>query len=361
MKKKFYFKNKLLLVLFFIVTGTGAFAQLKVGDNPATISSSAVLDVESTNKGLLVPRVALTGRTDISTITSPAISLLVYNTATMGTAPNNVVPGYYFWKGSAWVQIVDDNFGSTTGVGGIYKGSGSLSGNTTVTQSTNTLAFTSNAVNGFSVDGATFSVDAANDRVGIGTNSPTEKLDISGNVKFSGALMPNNTAGTSGQVLTSSGLGIAPSWSTIIPPSAIFYLATSIVPAGFLECNGAVVSRITYQNLFAIIGTTYGSGNGTTTFNLPDLRGEFIRGWDDGRGVDTGRVLGTSQAQDVKAPSTNYGFVRQGNTDNSTAGGGVDLTIGEPALINAGGGPAWIPGGTETRPRNIALMPVIKF
>ena len=105
MKKKFYFKNKLLLVLFFIVTGTGAFAQLKVGDNPATISSSAVLDVESTNKGLLVPRVALTGRTDISTITSPAISLLVYNTATMGTAPNNVVPGYYFFDGSAWQKM----------------------------------------------------------------------------------------------------------------------------------------------------------------------------------------------------------------------------------------------------------------
>jgi microcystin-dependent protein len=51
---------------------------------------------------------------------------------------------------------------------------------------------------------------------------------------------------------------------------------------GWLKCNGAAVSRSTYAVLFAAIGTLYGAGDGTTTFNLPDYRGEFLRGLDDG-------------------------------------------------------------------------------
>ena len=57
---------------------------------------------------------------------------------------------------------------------------------------------------------------------------------------------------------------------------------------GWLKANGAAVSRTAYGDLFAKIGTVFGSRDGSTTFNLPDLRGEFIRGWDNGRGVDSG-------------------------------------------------------------------------
>ena len=62
------------------------------------------------------------------------------------------------------------------------------------------------------------------------------------------------------------------------------FFAADAAPAGWLECNGSAVSRTTYAALFAAIGTEYGVGDGTTTFNLPDLRGEFMRGWDNGRG-----------------------------------------------------------------------------
>lgn len=71
--------------------------------------------------------------------------------------------------------------------------------------------------------------------------------------------------------------------------------AANVIPTGWLKCNGAAVSRTTYENLFARIGTTYGAGDGSTTFNLPDLRGETIRGWDDARGVDSGRTFGSWQ------------------------------------------------------------------
>lgn len=69
-------------------------------------------------------------------------------------------------------------------------------------------------------------------------------------------------------------------------------VTTEEPPFGWLKCNGAVVSRTQYAALFDVIGTRFGVGNGSTTFGLPDLRGEFVRGWDDGRGVEPGRELG---------------------------------------------------------------------
>lgn len=80
------------------------------------------------------------------------------------------------------------------------------------------------------------------------------------------------------------------------PAGLVAHFARSTAPAGWLKANGAAVSRSAYAELFAAIGTTYGAGDGFTTFNLPDLRGEFVRGWDDGRGVDGGRELGSGQA-----------------------------------------------------------------
>ena len=93
------------------------------------------------------------------------------------------------------------------------------------------------------------------------------------------------------------------SGSTGIPPNALPFLvgqvcffALSDAPSGFLVCDGASVSRTVYAELFDAMGTLHGAGNGTTTFNLPDLRGEFIRGLDLGRGIDAGRILGSFQA-----------------------------------------------------------------
>ncbi|WP_435354375.1 hypothetical protein [Emticicia sp. SJ17W-69] len=72
------------------------------GELFAQNNPSAMLDVASKNKGVLIPRVSLTSTSDITTIVSPATSLLVYNTATVGIPPNNVSPGYYYWTGTKW-------------------------------------------------------------------------------------------------------------------------------------------------------------------------------------------------------------------------------------------------------------------
>ena len=78
-------------------------------------------------------------------------------------------------------------------------------------------------------------------------------------------------------------------YATGMPIASVCAFASLTAPVGWLKCDGAAVSRTTYADLFAFIGTTYGVGDGSTTFNLPDLVGEFIRG------TPTGRDVGTKQ------------------------------------------------------------------
>jgi hypothetical protein len=82
--------------------------EAQTGIGTTTPNASAKLEVASTTQGFLPPRVALTAINVFSPIvgtSSAATGLLVYNTASAGTAPNNVVPGYYYWNGTVWVQI----------------------------------------------------------------------------------------------------------------------------------------------------------------------------------------------------------------------------------------------------------------
>ena len=126
--------------------------------------------------------------------------------------------------------------------------------------------------------------------------------------------------------------------------------AQNSIPTGYLKCNGVAVSRITYANLFATIGTLYGVGDGSTSFNVPDLRGEFIRGFSDGRGVDTGRIMGSFQADEFKSH-------RHSQHNLYAPAAGVDAGFG--ARDNSANTGAT--GGSETRPRNIAMLYCIKF
>ena len=104
---------------------------------------------------------------------------------------------------------------------------------------------------------------------------------------------------------------------TAPPAGAVMPFAQSSAPTGWLKCNGAAVSRTTYATLFAAIGTTYGAGDGSTTFNLPELRGEFIRGLDDSRGIDTARALGSAQS-DANKSHTHTGSAQSGGAHTHT-------------------------------------------
>ena len=157
--------------------------------------------------------------------------------------------------------------------------------------------------------------------------------------------------------LATSNLGNAPN---PINAGTIAYLGMSTAPTGWLKANGAAISRSTYADLFAAIGTTYGSGDGSTTFNIPDLRGEFPRGWDDGRGVDSGRGFGSAQGAEF-ASHTHESNYWSNETTGTT---GRQNVVGNGATAGGSVTGTWISdseGGSETRPRNIALLACIKF
>nr|WP_281704088.1 tail fiber protein [Aggregatibacter kilianii]DAX70478.1 MAG TPA: tail collar fiber protein [Caudoviricetes sp.] len=137
----------------------------------------------------------------------------------------------------------------------------------------------------------------------------------------------------------------------------VAFFARQSPPSGWLKANGAVLSRTTYAELFAAIGTTFGAGDGRTTFNLPDLRGEFIRGLDDGRNIDGGRRLGTAQGDAIKThtitvPNSGFEGSVQGTWFYAESGNGNNNQRENTITYN---------GANETRPRNIALLACIKY
>lgn len=143
----------------------------------------------------------------------------------------------------------------------------------------------------------------------------------------------------------------------ISPAGSIVFFGADEAPDGWLECDGAEISRSTYSALFSAIGTTFGTGDGANTFDLPDLRGEFIRVWDHGRGIDTARAFASSQAQAIQSHQHTFPVYRSnGSADLSTNEAGVRTDADVRGTVTTAAS-----GGTETRPRNIALMACIKY
>lgn len=202
----------ILFALPAIFTSNVILAQnVAINTSGAVANTSAMLDISSTNSGLLIPRVALTATNAAGPVAGPATSLMVYNTATAGVSPNNVTPGYYYWDGAQWVRL------STSP-------DWTLLGNTGTSAATNFLGTVDNV--DFVI--RTFNTErirvAAGGFVGIGIPLPLERLHVSGNVRVSNlggagnrlvysdpnGTLVNVAAGTNGQVLTQTAGG--PAW-----------------------------------------------------------------------------------------------------------------------------------------------------
>ncbi|MBU3625744.1 tail fiber protein [Polynucleobacter sp. JS-Safj-400b-B2] len=169
-------------------------------------------------------------------------------------------------------------------------------------------------------------------------------------------------------------------------PGSVSFFANTSAPSGWLKANGAAISRSTYSALFSAIGITFGAGDGTTTFNLPDLRGEFLRAYDDSRGIDSGRTFGSWQkgsAIAANAPQSEnlihglcagtgsdtgqthraiLGYDDDANSSTNYSGSTEYAISPASAGTNSGDwmhGVGW--GGGVSRPRNVALLACIKF
>ena len=170
------------------------------------------------------------------------------------------------------------------------------------------------------------------------------------------------------QALSSVPYAVQAELPPAMPPGSIMAYAGSTPPDGWLFCDGTAVSRTQYPELFAAIAAAHGSGDGSTTFNLPDYRGRFLRGVDGGVGRDpdrgsrtamnaggnTGDSVGSVQADEFREHTHTYGRFfgsysvnEPGNTDNFWNGVYFDNT--------------GIAGGHETRPVNAYVNWIIKY
>ncbi|ULT69594.1 phage tail protein [Pseudomonas sp. BC42] len=139
------------------------------------------------------------------------------------------------------------------------------------------------------------------------------------------------------------------------PVGAIIPFPKGEVPPGYLELNGSVQSIAAYPDLAAYLGTTFNKGDeGAGNFRLPESRGEFLRGWDHGRGVDAGRALGTWQADEFKSHTHPIG------NQNTYGSGGSSGPLHNGAKVGELTQPTSPTGGAETRPRNLSVMWCIK-
>jgi hypothetical protein len=150
----------------------------------------------------------------------------------------------------------------------------------------------------------------------------------------------------------------------LVQTGTILISPTETALPGTLPCEGGTPSRTTYARLYALIGTTFGEGDGSTTFGLPELRGEFLRGWAHGSDNDpdrttrtdrgdgtTGDHVGTKQEDRFKLHSHASGFVATG----VGTGGNYGADDGSP------GNDTSSVGGNQTNPRNIAVLYCIKY
>jgi microcystin-dependent protein len=268
--------KKLLLTAMVVVSIKIYSQNVGINSTGASPNASAILDVDATptnDKGVLLPRVALLASNNPLPITSPATSLIVYNTATAGTIPYDVVPGFYYWDGVQWLPFA------------------------------------------------------------MGT-----------------------------------------------PPGVVVAYAGLTAPSGYLVCDGSAVSRTAFANLFAKIGVMYGPGDGSTTFNLPNYQGYFLRGQNNASGIDpdatsrtdrgdgtTGDAVGTKQTSQFGshrhspdlggAPNSAFGaFFNNGSYAYPVAGGNYG-TWANTTVTNF----TDYQGGNETRPVNINVLYCIKY
>lgn len=160
--------------------------------------------------------------------------------------------------------------------------------------------------------------------------------------------------------------------SNLLPIGTVLTMGGDIVPNGFFKRNGAEVSRSTYASHWAYVQTVtnlvdqavkdaspeiysgyYGTGDGSTTYTLPDSRGEFPRFWDDGRGVDISRAVGSFQAATViKDRTNNNGVLFLEETENIVS---ASTPTSNSSVTGSGG------SNHSVRPRSTALMAIEKY
>lgn len=259
-------KKNLLWIATILSLSLPAQIGINISEPAATLDINAKNETGNSNNvdGLLIPRV---DRQRAQSMVDVPVSTLIYvnsisTGAAAGIAVNIDALGYYYFNGIAWIKLQTEVQDSN-----IYNTNGLLTGNRIVNQGANTIAFTSSSSAGshhFSIDGTTFSVNAAKNSVGIGSSTPQKNLHVNGSLQLTnelnvgGSASTEGSAGSAGQFLKSNGAGVPPVWEnfagsdssstgTIIIIDGRFMVAQEIVvqlTSDFTTTQNGVAARI---------------------------------------------------------------------------------------------------------------------
>ncbi|MEQ8239149.1 MAG: tail fiber protein [Cyclobacteriaceae bacterium] len=324
---------KQLLTTILILTALWTTAQnVVISESESTADASAILDVQSSSKGLLLPRLTEQQRT---TIAKPAAGLLVYQVDNSD--------GFYFYDGTVWVHLTtDQNIAADI----TDAGSGKV---ITYTERSNLEALIAS--------------DAAN----IETAGSGDVITDVERTMLSSALQQETDP-----LFTAS-------QSSLNPVGTIIAFAgdTSKIPDGWMICDGRPLLRNAFSQLYDVIGVNWGVGDGVNTFNVPDLRGQFLRGTDQGAGndLDSSKRLGGSLIDQVGSVQqdaiVNITGTIIGSNPNQSANGAFRASPFSAALPNQWGGRPgiiWtfdasnqVNVGSDVRPKNAYVNYIIKF
>jgi hypothetical protein len=296
---------RLLLILFCVPT----FSFSQVGIGTSTPNSSAQLDVTSTTKGFLPPRVALTATNSTTPVTSPATGLLVYNTATAGTSPNNVTPGLYYYDGTKWQRIINQQPDATVSFNTSNPNTGGPTFTPNTPASTDYIYVSSVDNSQWTYNGSTYvtytppastpwhlssgTSDAGSNKtaaiyrtgnIGIGNTTPNAKLDIRTN--------PTNTSDPGSGYL---GVGTTTTAANTAGAGAVRY---STLSGGGLEFSNGTTwntlqSNVQKANVYAsrtsasTFDVVHNTSNSLDGFNINSGAGNIANVWSSSTGVYT--------------------------------------------------------------------------
>jgi hypothetical protein len=307
--------HPLVLVALFTVSTTIA-QNGDVGIGTATPDSSAALDITSSTKGLLIPRMATNER---NVITNPATGLLIFNTTLNDVEYNAGTPSL-----PKWVSATTANNGLNT-TSGVTQLGGALTKATTISglTGTNKLAFTGSGIDMYNVDSNTLSIDGDNNRIGIGTATPTKTLDVAGEMKgtrviaYGGGNISSNTAiGESAlaNVSNTGGNNLAVGFST-------------------LQSNSTGTSNVA-------LGALAASGNTTGSNNVAFGRGALISNTNGNSNVVIGSLAGFNNGDGTTASTMNETILigtratpQQNNQTNQIAIGYYTTGLGSNSVV----------------------------
>jgi len=309
-----------------------------------------MLDISSCDKGVLIPRLTEIQRIGIS---APAPGLIVFQT--------DGISGLYYYFGSEWLHLTEGMVNIQTNT--IPKWDGTKLINSAISE-----------VNG---------------NVGIGTNAPLAALEVTST--NNGILVPRLTSQQRDAIANPPiGLHIynlsrkcsenytGTEWISSTPAGTVFIFTgdTTKIPDGWFLCNGKTIGRVQYSDLFNVIDTAWGNGNGSTTYNLPDFRGRFLRGVDgialndpdvnsrtaSHSGGNTGNKVGSYQVDQLK--SHIHLFSHYKVSENGTTNWLVESkynTNGANTSIGQNYNNMNYSGGNATRPKNVYVNYIIKY